>query len=428
MRVLLTGATGFIGRYLVAALLEAGNEVVPAVRRPAEADRLLRRPAAVGIDFNRAIRPENWLPHLAGIDAVINCAGILQGSPGQSIAAIHAAAPIALFRACMFAGVRRVIQISAISADPAAGTEYAQTKHEADVFLAGADLDWVILRPSLIHAQGAYGGTALFRGLAALPWAIPVPGSGKQQFQPIHMDDLTEAIVRILADPGINRVTIDPVGPEPIALRGLLTDLRHWLGFPPARVVSIPMTLIGIAARAGDLLGGPVNTTALRQLEYGNVGSVEPLVQALGFRPAAWRDALLAHPAQTQDRWHARLYFVRPLLRASLAILWLASGIVGLRQPTGTISAILGRLGLTAVAATVAFWATCLGDIAIGLAILTRWRPRVIALVQVAIVLAYTLGLTFTQPGLWADPFGPLLKNLPILAAILALAAIESDR
>jgi uncharacterized protein YbjT (DUF2867 family) len=425
---LLTGATGFIGRYLLAALRKAGHEVVPAVRRPAEADRLLPEPAAVRIDFNRATRPEDWLPHLAGIDAVINCAGILQGRPGQSIAAIHAAAPIALFRACVSAGVRRVIQISAISADETAGTDYALTKHEADAFLAGTDLDWIILRPSLIYAQGAYGGTGLFRGLAALPWVIPLPGSGVQQFQPIHMDDLTGAVVNILAEPGINRLIIDPVGPQPVALRDLLADLRRWLGFPPARAVPVPMPLIRLVARAGDLLGGSVNTTAVQQLEYGNAGPVEPFVRALGFRPTGWRDALLGHPAQTQDRWHARLYFVRPLLRVTLAILWLASGIVGLLQPSGTVSAIFVRFGLTGTTATAAFWATCLGDIAIGAAVAMRWRPRTTAMIQVAAVIAYTLGLTVAEPALWADPFGPLLKNLPIVAAILALAAIENDR
>src|SRR6185437_6615359 len=144
MKLLLTGATGFIGRYLLMALIQAGHDVVPAVRRPAEADRLLPRPASIRADFNRMTAAEDWAPHLAGIDAVINCAGILQGRPGQSIDAIHARAPIALFQACEAAGIRRVIQISAISAEPGAGTGYAATKHAADAWLAGTGLDWVI--------------------------------------------------------------------------------------------------------------------------------------------------------------------------------------------------------------------------------------------------------------------------------------------
>ena len=203
MRVLLTGANGFIGRYLLAALIEAGHDVVPAVRRVAETDRLLPRPASIRADFNRLTEPEDWAQHLAGIEAVINCVGILQGRPGQSVDAIHARAPIALFQACEAVGVRRVIQISAISAEPGAGTGYAATKHAADVYLAGTGLDWVILRPSLVYAQSAQGGTALFRAIAALPVLTPLPGDGRQQFQPIYMDDLTGAIIRILADPAV---------------------------------------------------------------------------------------------------------------------------------------------------------------------------------------------------------------------------------
>ena len=327
MRVLLTGATGFIGRHLLTALLEAGHDVVPAVRRPAETDRLLPRPASVRADFNHMTAPGDWADHLAGIDAVINCAGILQGRPGQSIAAIHARAPIALFQACEAAGIGRVIQISAISAEPGACTGYAETKHAADVYLAGTRLDWVILRPSLVYAQDAHGGTALFRAIAALPFLTPVPGDGLQQFQPIHMDDLTGAVVRILADPTIRHVTIDPVGPEPVTLRRLFADLRQWLGYRPVPAMPIPMVLMHIAARIGDVVGGSLNTTAIRQVEFGNTGPVDPFVAATGIRPRGWREGLDQQPARPQDRRQARLYFVRPLVCVAVVLFVLAAAI-----------------------------------------------------------------------------------------------------
>lgn len=327
MRVLLTGATGFIGRHLLRALVGAGHDVVPAVRRPAETDGLLPRPAAIQADFNRMTTPDAWVPHLAGIEAVINCAGILQGRPGQSIDAIHARAPIALFQACDAAGVRRVIQISAISAEPGAGTGYAATKHAADAWLAATDLNWVILRPSLVYAQDAHGGTALFRAIAALPFLTPLPGDGRQQFQPIHMDDLTGAVVRILADPTVRQVTIDPVGPQPVTVRRLFADLRQWLGYPPVPAIPIPMLLMRIAARIGDVFGGSLNTTAIRQVEYGNTGAVEPFIAATGIRPRGWLEGLNQQPARPQDRRQARLYFVKPLIWAALALLLLGFGL-----------------------------------------------------------------------------------------------------
>lgn len=368
------------------------------------------------------------MPRLAGIDAVINCAGILQGRPGQSAQAIHAAAPIALFTACGRAGVKRVIQISAISAEAGARTAYAATKREADTFLTRSDLDWVVLRPSLVYAEGAYGGTALFRALAALPIAIPLTGEGDQVFQPIHVEDLCATILHALEGPSINRVIIDPVGPDRLSLKQILGDLRRWLGYPAARFVKVPMPIVSLAARLGDLLGGPVNRTALRQLEFGNAGDPGPFVAAIGAQPRRWADALLARPSQVQDRWHARVYFLRPLLRWTLAAMWLASGAIGLLQPPKTIGPITSAVGLGVAAVAAAIWASCLLDIAIGIALLVRLRSAILAPLQLAVVAFYTALLTWAVPSLWVDPFGPLLKNLPVMAAVLVLAAIEDDR
>lgn len=427
MRVLLTGANGFLGRYLLAGLLQAGHDVVPAVRRPEETDRLLARPASLFVDFTRDLDPAVWRPRLSGIDAVINCVGILQERGSQSIAAIHDAAPRALFTACQEVGVQRVIQISAISAEAAADTAYAQTKQRADDFLAGTALDWVILRPSLVVAAGAYGGTALFRGLAALP-IVPVPGNGAQEFTPIHVDDLTATVVRVLAEPAITRVVIDPVGPDVMTLRAVLAMLRAWLGFRPAPIVGVPFGLVRLAARLGDVFGGTVNSTALRQLAFGNVGSVEAFTRASGIRPRRLVDVLRLQPAQVQDRWHARLYFVRPALRVSLAMLWLVSGVVGLLQPAARTEPLLAALGLPAGPGQLIGWLACLADLAIAAGVIARWRPGLLAGLQIALVIGYTVVLSYADPALWLDPFGPLLKNLPILTAILALAALERDR
>ena len=119
--------------------------------------------------MNRMVSPEDWLNYLRGVDGVVNCAGILQTRNGQSAAAIHHGAPAALFEACVAKGVRRVVQISAVSADDAAGTEYARTKKAADDHLRSLNLDWTVLRPSLVYAQGSYGGTSVIRGIAGFP-------------------------------------------------------------------------------------------------------------------------------------------------------------------------------------------------------------------------------------------------------------------
>lgn len=414
MRVFLLGATGFIGREVLAALVARGHEVVPAVRPE--------------IDLNRDTAPEAWLPRLAGIDAVVNCAGILQASRGQSIEAIHAHGPIALFEACEKAGVKRVVQVSAISATREAVTAYASTKLAADDRLRASRLEWVVVRPSLVHARGSYGGTSVFRAMSALPFAIPVPGDGSQPFQPIWIDDLCEVVAMALETDRLVRKTVDPVGPQAVTLREILADYRRWLGLGAAPVVRVPMALVRLAAAAGDDFGGSINSTALRQLEHGNTGDYAAFSHATGIAARGWSEALAAHPAHTQDRWHARLYFVRPLLRLTLAALWLLSGFAGLASLREWSPLLAQDAHLPIAAAFLVLAAACLVDVAFAILVARRWRPGTMALVQLAAVGVYTLAATALWPSLWAEALGPLAKNVPIAAAILALGAIEEER
>ncbi len=427
MRILLLGAAGFIGRELLGALAARGHEVVAGVRRGDWVAPHGTHAVAL-IDLNRATRPEDWNAALSACDAVVNCAGILQGTRAQSMQAIHAAAPVALFRACEGSGVRRVVQISAISAERAAGTEYAASKLEADEFLRSTSLEWVVLRPSLVFARGAYGGTALFRAMAALPFAIPVPGSGEQRFQPIHLRDLARVVVDAIEGTRLVRRTIDPVGPDVVTLRQVLEDYRRWLGFEAVPVVSMPHWIVRATARLGDHLGGPINSTAMAQLEFGNTGDAAAFEAATDCHASGWRAALAAEPAHTQDRWHARLYFVRPLLRAALVVLWIASGLAGLFALDDWAPRLAAATAIPAPLALTALAAACVLDLVFAALVARRWRPRRLALLQLVAIGAYTAGATALWPALWTEPLGPLLKNLPILAAVAAWGAIEEER
>lgn len=427
MRVLLLGAGGFIGREIFAALVKRGHRVVAAVRDPSRAPPFSDEPA-IAIDMNTDVDVAAWLPRLAGIDAVVNCAGVLQGTRSQTIDAIHRAAPIALFDACAKAGVRRVVQVSAISAERAAGTEYALTKLAADDHLRASPLDWVVVRPSLVHARGTYGGTAAMRAMAALPFAIPVPGDGGQRFQPIAMEDVVRVVAMALEDDRLLRKTIDAVGPDGLALREILEDYRRWLGFGRARVIAVPRALVKLATRLADRFGGPLNSTALAQLEHGNTGDYEAFHAATGIDATPWKAALAANPAHVQDRWHARLYFVRPLLRFTLAFMWIASGFLGLKGLREWTPLFASALGVPFVVAGAALIAACVLDIVLASLLMRRWRPRTLAALQAGVIASYTALATLLWPSLWLESLGPILKNVPIVAAVLALGAIEEER
>ena len=164
MRVFIVGASGFLGRCLLAALEEAGHDVLCGVRDTARPPR----ERSVPVDFTRDHRIEDWLPRLEGIHAVVNCVGILREHGGQTFSALHEEAPRALFAACAQAGVDKVIQISALGADEGARSRYHLSKRRADEFLVSLPVAWTIVRPSLVFGLGGESAR-LFTALATLP-------------------------------------------------------------------------------------------------------------------------------------------------------------------------------------------------------------------------------------------------------------------
>ena len=434
LRILVTGAGGFIGRHLVAALRAAGHEVVGAARDPAAARRLYPEIEWRGVDFNRALAPADWAPVLQGVDAVVNCAGILQSARGNDVHRVHTTAPIALFQAAEAAGIRRVVQVSALGAEAGAGSAYAASKERADEALAASRLDWVVLQPSLVYARDSYGGTALMRAMAALPYVVPLPGRGRQAFQPIHMADLAAVAVALMAPGAPVRTRLVASGPEPLDLRQILAGYRRWLGFGEARFLPVPMSMIRLAARLGDGLRwlggtGALCSTAVAQLEYGNAAQPDPRLAAMGIRPRRFADALTAEPAGVAERWHARLYFLRPALRWSLGLFWLWTGIAtALLYPRAGSEQLMAEAGIPPALFGATFWLGSAFDVAVGLALLARWHVRRVAAVAIFATVVYLVWLSLTMGALWLHPLGALSKLVPLVAAMAAMAAIEEDR
>ena len=129
-----------------------------------------------------------------------------------------------------------------------------------------------------------------------------------------------------------------------------------------------------------------------------------------------------------QDRWHARLYFAAALATFALAVTWILSGAIGLWVLPDVGEQIAGRIGLTGGLGLAAALGTCLMDIGVGLWVASRRLPGFCALVQIAIVLAYSFVLGLAIAELWTDPFGPLVKNLPMLALIPIWAVLARSK
>ena len=426
MRVMLLGAAGFIGRHILGALLAAGHEVVAVVRRTGDLDRIFPEARFVPVDLSDATDEAAWRARLGGVAVIVNAAGLLRG---PHMEAVHVDMPRALYGAARDAGVQRSLLISAISARDDVATDYARSKLAGEAVLRASGLDWTILRPSLVYGDGSYGGTSLLRGMAGLPFVTPIPGRGDQRFTPIHADDLARDVVQMCGDARFAGRTIEPVGPETIDLRVLLARYRAWLGFGRARFLPVPMPGMGALARIGDLFGdGPVSSNSLAQLVAGNAGDSAAYARAVGTAPRSIDEALRRRPAGVQDRWHARLYFLAPAIRLALVLLWLVSAGLGLVHGEAGARDVVAALGLPSGLADPLRVGASLVDVAIALWLLFARSARWTTIVQLGVILGYTVVLGVALPRLWLDPLGPLLKNLPILLLVAVHGAIGDKR
>lgn len=412
MRILLTGASGLIGQALLERLLADGHAVTALCRKPpAEARPRVRW---LAIDLAAMTAPADWLPLLAGVDAAVNCVGILREHGGQTFAALHEQAPAALFAACAEAGVGRVIQLSALGAAPDAATAYWRSKAAGDAALMAQPLGWAVVRPSLVYADAGLS-SALFRRLAAMP-VLAVPNDAGA-VQPIDLGDLVAVLANLLAAPAAGRRVIAAVGPRALAWADYLQVLRCGMGFAPAPVLRLPA---GPVAIAGRLLarwpGSLVGPDSLAMLRAGS--RADPAAsRELAGRPL--RDpADFTRPAL---RGEALLALWLPVARLALAFVWLFTAWVSWTQRDEGLR-LLVEAGLPIAWQMPALLAGIALDTLLGM--LTLARPtRRLWQAQIALVLAYSVFIALRLPQWWLHPFGPLSKNLPILAWLGLLAA-----
>lgn len=429
MNILLTGSTGFIGNHLLRALLQQGHCVTACCRNP---NRLLINSdnlKPLTVDFANFDSSEQWLAHLNGIDVIINCVGIIAETKNQTFEQLHSLAPIALFEAAVLAGVKKVIQISALGADANAESAYHLSKKAADEVLRGLPLDWFILQPSIVYGDGAQS-SALLQALAALPIHV-LPEGGKQLLQPIVIDDLVAVVCRCLESDTASQQTLALVGAESISYAGLLQGLRQRLGKSPARTLSLPYRYLLASVGLGQyLLGEPIlSKDNIAMLSRGNTADASAITQLLQRPPISICQQLFIKPATQAERWHAQLYFLKPVLGFAIALVWLWSGITSLFfYPHELSYQLLAVTGVTGNAAPMALYGLAMMDIGLGMATLCRYHLQSLLLWQIAIVLIYTAVVSFTLPEFVVHPFGAVLKNIPFLLILFIYRQLAGER
>jgi UDP-glucose 4-epimerase len=260
--IALTGATGFIGQYLLRELPKRGYRVRVLLRRPSEVPA-----GATSAVIGDIAQPYNMAAALRDVDAVIHSAGLahaMSGRPEDDYRAINTEATIKLAQAAERAGVKRFVFLSSIRAQTgpvaqgvltedraSAPTDaYGRSKLEAEQGLGNLGIDWAALRPVLVYGPGVKGNMAALLGLAQSPWPLPLGGL-KAKRSLLSLDNLTAAVDAVLKAGSSLRRPFIVADPEPVTVPEIVAALREGLGRKPGLIPVPSVVLQGAAYLTG---------------------------------------------------------------------------------------------------------------------------------------------------------------------------------
>jgi len=281
MRVLVVGGTGFVGRHVVARLLQGGHTPLVLARTPRDLP-----PGAVFLqgDITREV------PDLAGVEAAIYLAGIIR-ERGQTFRQVHVEGVRNLLLGLKQAGVGRVLHMSALGARRGTGSRYYETKAEGEELVRNSGLSYAIFRPSLIFGPGDEFFGGVLRGLVCAPLPfVPLIGDGSFPFRPVYVGDVAEAFARAL-ERGLEG-TYDLVGPKEYTFRELLELTMAAVGRKKP-FLPIPLPLMDLAVPLlSPLPFAPITRDQYLMLKEGNTAPFPEALKDLLPAPKALEEVL----------------------------------------------------------------------------------------------------------------------------------------
>ncbi len=427
MKILILGATGFIGSAIIRRLLRDGHAVTGLGRYTDASKRKIPFADWVTADLARLTTPGDWRSLVEDHDAIVNCAGALQDGLSDDLVATQERSMLALYQASVQAGGRLIVQISARTSNMASDTAFLATKQRADQALAASGLPHVILRPALVIGRNAHGGTALLRALASIPYVTPMVHA-QSPVQTVALSDVADIVADSISGKIAPGADLHLAAGEILTLQQLIGLHRQWLGLASSPTASLPAMLAAPVTWLADMAGrlgwrSPLRSTAMAVMSQGvTVDGAYP--QGFAFKTAA--QTLADNPSGVQDLWFSRLFLLKPIILVCLSLFWLLSGLIPLFDVSRASAHFLPFMP-SGAALTVTI-TTCFIDIALGAAVLLRPYARKAMVGMLLVTSTYMLGGTVLVPELWLDPLGPLVKVLPSIALTLAALAILDER
>ncbi|WP_313612594.1 SDR family oxidoreductase [Agrobacterium sp.] len=430
MKILILGATGFIGSEIARKLASEGHNVTGLGRSVQQAQRKWPELKWQSADLVHMGEANAWKELVETHDAIVNCAGALQDGLSDNLSATQESAMLALYQAAQSAGGKAIIQISARTTGAASALPFLATKRNADEALAKSGLPYVILRPALVIGRNAHGGTALLRALASMPRILPLTHA-RSPVQTVAIGNVAQMVLLALSGSIPSGSDIDLAADERHTLGSLVLLHRQWLGLPAADVLELPDYVARPVSWIADLAGrlgwrSPLRSTAMAVMSEGVISTSKTDARHYGVLLKTAQQTLQATPSAVQDLWFARLYLLKPIIILCLSLFWLLSGLIPLFDIQNASSHFLPFMPQPA-AITVTL-ATCLMDLALGLGVLVRPFAKKAMVGMLLVTASYLAGGTLLEPQLWLDPLGPLVKVLPSILLTLVALAISDER
>lgn len=435
--ILILGAGGLIGQFVAADLIRRGMKVTAAARRFSSAQRDMFGDAARETPIaSLDVLGLKALIAQSGADIVLNCVGVLQDQPGKSTHEAHDGFIERLIAALCAVGRPVLLIHTSIPGEPGGDvTPFAQSKRRADGLIVESGLPHAILRPGMVLAPAPYGGSAMLRSLAAMPVDLPT-ALAERPFRYVAVEDIAETVA-VLAErwtPGESSAAVyDLMHPEPHSLESVIVRLRRWLGDIWPWRLRMPEFMIDLGAKAGDLsswLGWspPMRSTAIAELRRGVIGDPARWMTDTGIAPRSLDAVLNERPATVENRWFARLYLLKALIIAVLAVFWLVSGLIAVTVAYDDALDMMARAGFPGGQSHAFVITSSLTDIAVGLLIAFRRTSRIGLVAGIVVAVGYMFGTAILTPALWIEPLGALVKTGPAIVLMIVALAMSDDR
>jgi uncharacterized protein YbjT (DUF2867 family) len=275
LHIVVLGGTGFVGRHLVARLVRAGHRVSVLTRNRNRDRELLVLPGVQLLEVD-PYDADALAERLRGADAAINLIGILneRGDSGAGFQRVYVELTEGLVAACKKAGVRRVLQMSALNAGRG-HSHYLRARGEAEAALRGSGLDWTLFQPSVIFGPGD-GLFFRFAQLLAIAPVLPL-ARADARFAPVYVGDVAEAFARALADPASIGQAYELYGPQVMSLAEIVRYTARHRGMRRL-VLPLPDALGRLQALVCDFIPGkPFSRDNFRSLLTPSVGGIDGL-------------------------------------------------------------------------------------------------------------------------------------------------------